>query len=92
MKQSEFKIFISIKSYDDKTAENYRNYYIAENRIVSKLSNVKTQNYEDLNEDCVKISRPYILYFPRYKPSKNVTVRSGQLIVLNDLAGPKNVH
>ena len=35
-----------------------------------------------LNEDCVKISRPYILYFPRNKPSKNATARSDRFIVL----------
>jgi len=37
MKPSEFKILISVESYDEKTAENYRNCYVAENSIVSKL-------------------------------------------------------
>ena len=38
MKSSEFKISFSVKSYDEKTAENYRNLSVAEKRIVSKLS------------------------------------------------------
>ena len=33
MKPSEFKISISVKSYDEKPAENYRNCYVAEKRI-----------------------------------------------------------
>ena len=37
MKPSEFKIFISVESYDEQTVENYRNCYAAEIRIVSKL-------------------------------------------------------
>ena len=43
-KQSKFQILISVESYDGKTAENYRNYYVAEKRIVSKLSNVNGTN------------------------------------------------
>ena len=35
---SEFKISISVESYDEKTAENYRNCYVAEKRIVFKIS------------------------------------------------------
>ena len=35
MKPPEFKIPISVESYDEKAAENYRNYYVAEKRIVS---------------------------------------------------------
>ena len=38
MKPSELKISISVESYDEKTAENYRNCYVAEKRIVYKLS------------------------------------------------------
>ena len=34
---SEFKSSISFESYDEKTAENYWNYYVAEKRIGSKL-------------------------------------------------------
>ena len=38
MEPSEFKISISVKTYDEKTAENYRNCYVAEMHIVFKLS------------------------------------------------------
>ena len=31
------KIAISVKSYDEKTAENYRSCYFVEKRVVSKL-------------------------------------------------------
>ena len=46
--------------------------------------------------DCVEISRPYLLKFPRNKPSKSVTVAlrrvwSSRFIVLNDSANPKMV-
>ena len=67
MQQSEFKILFSVESYDEKTAENYRNCYTAEKCIVFKLSKISITNLnliahiEDLNEDCVKISRPYLL-------------------------------
>ena len=37
MKPSEFKVYISFESYDEKIAENYRNCYGAEMRIVPKL-------------------------------------------------------
>ena len=58
---------------------------------IAKLSNsAKFPNYEryipqvlikkieNLNEDGVKISRTYLLYLSRNKPSKSVTVGSGQ--------------
>ena len=35
MNQSESKIFMSVKSYDEITAENYRNCYVADKRIVA---------------------------------------------------------
>ena len=38
MRPSEFKIFISVGSYDEKTDKKYRNGCVAEKRIVSKLS------------------------------------------------------
>ena len=87
MKPSELKISISVKSYDEKSAENYRNCYVVEKSIISKLSKVSQiliAQIEDLNEDGVQISRSYILYFVIYKPSKSDTVGSGRLIVLND--------
>ena len=36
MKSSGFEITISVKSYDDNTAENYRYCYVAKKRIVFK--------------------------------------------------------
>ena len=35
MERSEFNISISVESYDEKTAKNYRNFYDAKNRIVN---------------------------------------------------------
>ena len=46
---------------------------------------------EDLSEDCVQISRSYLLNFSRNKPSKSITVGSGRLIVLNVSASPKMI-
>ena len=37
MKPSEFKISILVESYNEKTAENYRNDYVAEKRLVYNL-------------------------------------------------------
>ena len=62
MKPSEFKISISVESYDEKPAENYRNDYVAEKRIVSKLLKIKLliikeiliAQIEDLNKDYFK--------------------------------------
>ena len=42
MKPSEFKISITVVSYDEKTAENYRNYLAR--RIASKLSKISIPN------------------------------------------------
>ena len=50
MKPSESKICISVESYDEKTAENYRNYYIAEKRIVSKLSKILIPYIDSTNK------------------------------------------
>ena len=44
MKPSEFKISISVESYDEKTAENYRNCYVTEKPIVCKLSKMSIPN------------------------------------------------
>ena len=49
MKPSELKISISVKSFDEKAAENYRNCYVADKPIVSKLSKLSTPNYNDTN-------------------------------------------
>ena len=45
MKPSQVKISISIESYDEIAAENYRNYYVAEKRIVSKLSKISIPHF-----------------------------------------------
>ena len=49
MKPSEFKISISVKSYDEKTAEDYRNCYGAGKPIVSKLSKISIPNFDTTN-------------------------------------------
>ena len=49
MKPSEFKISNSVESYDEKTTENYRNCYVVEKRIVSKLSKISIPNFESKN-------------------------------------------
>ena len=73
MKPSEFNISISVKSYDEKTIENYRNYYVDEKRMVLILSKTSIKK-KDLNEDCIQISLLCLVYFPGNKPSKSVTV------------------
>ena len=42
MEPSDLKMFISVKSYDEETAENYRNCYVAR-----KVYNFKTITYID---------------------------------------------
>ena len=49
MELSEFKNSISVESYDENTAENNRNGYVAENRIASKLSEVSIPNFNSTN-------------------------------------------
>ena len=49
MKPSELKIYISIESYDEKTVENYRNCYFAENPIVFKLLKLSIPNFNSTN-------------------------------------------
>ena len=54
----------------------------------SKVQILITQ-FDEYNQDCAKISRPYHYYFPRNKLSKSVTagsvwVECDQFIVLND--------
>ena len=56
--------FSSKDGYQSTQFPNYRRY----------LSQILIAQIEDLNEDCVEISRPYILHFPRNKVSKIVTV------------------
>ena len=49
MKLSEFKISILADSYDGKTAENYRNSYVAEKRIVSIISKISISYFDETN-------------------------------------------
>ena len=51
MELSEMKISISIESYDEKTSENYWNFYVAKKIIVSKLSKISIQNFTPQIED-----------------------------------------
>ena len=73
MKLSEFKISISVASYDEKIPD------ITEIPTLPKSAKLpkyriyrckifKTQ-IEDLNKDCVEILRPYLLYHPKNRPS-----------------------
>ena len=48
-KPLEFKFIISVESYAEKTSENYRNYYVAEKRIVSKLSKLSIGSFDNTN-------------------------------------------
>ena len=78
MKPSEFKICISDKSYNEKTIDYYRNYYVVQNILTFKIIAPKFNSTNDeFSQDCVKISRPYFLYFLRNKPSKSVTIGPG---------------
>ena len=49
MKPSEFKIVLSVESYDENTAGNYRNCYVAEKHIVSILSKISIPNFDSTN-------------------------------------------
>ena len=85
MKPSEFRISISVENYDVKTAENYRNCYVDEKRIVSKVSKFLFQiliaQIEDLNECCVEILRQELYCW----------VGPGRFIILIDSASPKMI-
>ena len=50
MEPSDLKISISVESYDEKTAENYRNFYDAKKRIIFAL-----QTYEQSSKTHPKI-------------------------------------
>ena len=49
MEPSDLKISISVESYDEKTVENFRNCYIVEKRITSKLSKISIPNFNNIN-------------------------------------------
>ena len=49
IKPSQFKISLSVESYDKKTFENCQNYHVAEKRIVFKLWKILTSNFDSTN-------------------------------------------
>ena len=49
MKSEELKISILIESYDEKTAENYRNCLRCQKGIDSKLSKISIPNFDSTN-------------------------------------------
>ena len=51
MEPSEFKSFVSIESYDEKTTENYQNCNVAKKPTVFKLSKISIPNFESTNWD-----------------------------------------
>ena len=84
MKPSELKKSISVESYDKKTAENYRN--LLGCRKAHNFPNYHRYQFhifiakiEDFNEDCIKSSRPYLLYYLRNKQSKSIAVGPGRV-------------
>ena len=89
-KPSQFEIFHSFGRYDKKTAENWRNFNDAEKRIVSKLQKILIPHFcktiLSLESRLCQISRLYLYYCLRYKPSKSIIVgsnwvRPGQLYI-----------
>ena len=49
MNRSESKISFSVENYDEKTGENYRNFYVIEKRIISKLSKISIKYFNSTN-------------------------------------------
>ena len=77
MKPSEFKISISVESYDKKSSENYRNYFFAESASFPNCQRYRSQILIAQIGN-LKISHPYLWYFPINKLSKSVTVGLGR--------------
>ena len=86
---SKSKIFLSVESCDEKTAENYQNCYVTDNRIVSNLTKISIPNFDSTNWKLKIVPKlylsHYLLYFPWNKPTKNVMVESGR-------AGMHQIH
>ena len=61
MKPSEFEIYISVKSYDENTAENDLNCYVAEQVHIFQTIKDIDPNFNSTNWILFKIARPYIL-------------------------------
>ena len=49
IKPLEFKVSISINSYDEKTTGNYWNCYVVENCLVYKLTKISIPNFDSTN-------------------------------------------
>ena len=49
MEPSEFKISVLVESYDEKTAENFRNCDLVVKRIAFKLSKISIPNFDNTN-------------------------------------------
>ena len=82
MKPSEFKISISVESYEEKTAENYQNCNVVEKLIVSQLFKTSIPNFDSthwsLEWILCQVLILYLFYFLRIKLSKTVKLRSGR--------------
>ena len=81
MQQSELNISISAESYDEKTAENYRNCYVVEKNIVFKLSRISIPNF-----DTTKFQVPIFHAFREISHQRELWLC--WFIVLNDSASP----
>ena len=54
MEPSDFKVSVSVESYDEKTAENYQDCYNAEKPIISKLSMISISSFDRKNKDLIE--------------------------------------
>ena len=92
MKPSELKISISVESHDEKTVENYRNCYISEKRIVSKLSKISISNFNTMNwrlggKFCYSL---ICIFNTFWEIRRQKASQSGRFIVSNNSASSKN--
>ena len=79
---AEPKIFHSIKSYDEKTAENYQNYYAVEKRIVSKMTKISIPNCNNNKlKPCIKIVSKFDIhiYYIFGKINRQTALLSGRV-------------
>ena len=92
MKLSEFKVSISVASYDEKTAENYWNCYVAESCVVSKMLKVSILNFISANRKlewrlCRNFTSLYFILSEKWAIKQHHRrVGPGWFIVLNDSA------
>ena len=71
MKPSELKISISFESYDEKTAQIYRNYYVDEKRIVS--TKIRVAQIKDLVKIMLKFDVP--IFYSLIEISRETALR-----------------